>query len=147
MVHEATVFVSAPPEVVFAIYRDVANWHTWDPDTKAAALEGPFAVGVRGQLTPSKGRAVPMQVVEVTENRSFTVECKVPLFCMWFEHELAPSSLGTQVTQRLRTTGLLGFLLNPIIGKQVREGFPKTLASLKRLAEQRHASAPVANAA
>lgn len=141
MVHEATVFVSAPPEVVFAIYRDVAHWHTWDPDTKAATLEGPFAVGARGQLTPTKGRPVPMQIVEVTENSSFTVECQVPMFCMKFEHELAAANQGTQVTQRLRTSGFLGFLLNPVIGKQVREGFPKTLASLKRLAEQRHAAA------
>lgn len=141
MIHESSTDIAAPPAVIFAIYSDVGAWHTWDPDTQSAALDGPFAVGTRGTLTPTKGRAVPMRIVALSADRSFTVECRIPLFCMWFEHELTPTAAGTRVTQRLRTSGLLRLLLDPVIGKQVRDGFPKTLASLKQRAEARQAQA------
>jgi Polyketide cyclase / dehydrase and lipid transport len=138
MIHSAQITVDAPAATVFDIYRDVERWHTWDPDTKAAQLHGPFVVGTKGRLVPSRGRAVPMELVEVTEGRSFTVECRVPLFCMRFVHELTPEGDRTQVEQRLQTSGPLRFLLDRIIGPQVREGFPRTLASLKRLAQARY---------
>jgi hypothetical protein len=134
---EAQIEIAAPVDVVFGIYQDVARWNTWDPDTKSSALDGPFQVGTAGRLVPTKGREVPMRLTEVTPNRSFTVQCDVPLFRMVFIHELSPSAVGTRVTQRMVTGGALDFLLGRVLSKQVREGFPKTLASLKRLAESR----------
>lgn len=140
MVVEESIYIAAPPETVFAIYRDVGRWSTWDPDTRASSLDGPFALGTKGRLVPTKGREVPMEIIELTADRSFTVACQVPMFCMHFIHELVPAVGGTKVVQRLRTSGALGILLNPVIGRQVRHGFPRTLASLKRLAEARSSS-------
>lgn len=131
-----SILVQAPAERVFRIYEDVSAWHTWDPDTKRATLSGPFAVGTRGSLTPSKGNTVPMLVTRVEPNVCFTVESRIPLFRMVFEHELMPQGNAVQVTHRVTFSGLLTFLLGRMLVKQLNQGLPVTLASLKRLAER-----------
>jgi hypothetical protein len=53
---EHRIKVAATPRSIFCIYEDVRNWHRWDPDTKLATLEGPFEVGSRRRLTPTRGK-------------------------------------------------------------------------------------------
>lgn len=98
---EHRTIAQARPEVIFRIYEDVANWHTWDPATRQATLDGPLCAGARGRLTPAKGRAVPMLVTEAVNGRSLTVESRIPLFRMVFEHELKPNPAGTEVVHHL----------------------------------------------
>ena len=130
----------AQPEVLFRIYEDVAHWHTWDPDTKHAALDGPMRVGARGTLTPTKGRTVPMLVTGGEANRSFTVESRIPLFRMVFEHELRPAPSGTEVVHRVTFSGLLSLILGPMLSRQLNSGLPVTLQRLKELAESQSAA-------
>ncbi|MGK5077969.1 hypothetical protein [Janthinobacterium sp. HLX7-2] len=52
---EKRVCIAVPPMVVEQILSEVDRWHLWDPDTRQARLNGPFAVGARGRLTPCKG--------------------------------------------------------------------------------------------
>jgi hypothetical protein len=137
MIIEERIAVSAKPEVIFSIYADVERWNTWDPDTKSSSLNGPFAVGSKGRLCPTKGKAVPMEIVSLVAGRSFTAQSKIPLFQMAFDHELTPTESGTEVLHRVTFSGPLSFLLGRIVGAQVREGLPKTLLSLKKLAESR----------
>lgn len=132
---EHRISVAALPERIFSIYEDVPNWHTWDPDTKSASLDGPFRVGSRGKLTPSKGTTVPMVLTAVVLNRSFTVESRIPLFRMVFEHELLPRGSTTEVVHRVTFSGLLSVLLGRLLAKQLNIGLPRTLANLKQLAE------------
>ena len=132
---EHRISVAALPERIFSIYEDVPNWHTWDPDTKSASLDGPFCVGSRGKLTPSKGNTVPMVLTAVVPNRSFTAESRIPLFCMVFEHELLPRGSITEVVHRVTFSGLLSVLLGRLLAKQLNIGLPRTLANLKQLAE------------
>jgi hypothetical protein len=134
---EHRIRVNASAESIFRIYQDVKNWHTWDPDTKQASLEGPFAVGSRGRLPPTKGNTVPMLVTKVEPGRCFTVESKIPLFRMVFEHELAQVSGSTEVVHRVTFSGLLSLLLGPMLSKQLNTGLPVTLSKLKALAEAR----------
>lgn len=136
--HKTTVF--APSSVLFQIYEDVSNWHVWDPDTQRAFLDGPLSVGAKGKLTPTKGNTVPMRVTEVTRDRSFTVEARIPLFRMVFEHELHPNIGGTEVVHRVTLSGPLLFILGRMLGKQIDSGLPVTLKKLKQLAEARSAA-------
>ncbi|MEG0051956.1 MAG: SRPBCC family protein [Comamonas sp.] len=135
---EERIHIAVPPTVIDHIWSEVDRWHLWDPDTKQARLHGPFAVGTRGRITPSKGMGVPMAVTERTEGRSFTVEGYIPLFRMHFEHTVAPVAGGSEVAHRVWFTGALAFLFGPGVAKQVREGLPRTMRSLKTYAEQRH---------
>jgi Polyketide cyclase / dehydrase and lipid transport len=132
---EHRILVQAPAERIFRIYENVSAWHTWDPDTQRASMDGPFAVGSRGSITPTKGHTVPMVVTKVEANSCFTVESKIPMFRMVFEHELVPQGNAVQVTHRVTFSGLLTFVLGRLLVRQLHQGLPVTLASLKRLAE------------
>ena len=132
---EHKITVQAAPSVLFRIYEDVAHWHVWDPDTKRAMLDGPLQVGSNGTLTPTQGNTVPMQVTEVTRDRSFTVESKIPLFRMVFEHELTPVDGCTEVVHRVTLSGPLLLILGRVLGKRIDAGLPVTLRNLKALAE------------
>lgn len=135
---EHRMSVNTPPESIFRIYEDVSRWNTWDPDTKSAMIQGPFQAGSSGKLTPAKGNTVPMVLTEVVKNKSFTVESKIPLFRMVFEHELHTKGKTTDVIHRVTFSGLLSFVLGPIIAKQINAGLPVTLSNLKRLAESQY---------
>jgi uncharacterized protein YndB with AHSA1/START domain len=137
---EHRITVAAPPDAIFRIYADVEQWPSWDPDTKQASLQGPFQVGSRGRLTPTKGSTVPMLLTEVVPGRCFTVESKIPLFRMVFEHELMPVAGATEVVHRVTFSGLLSFILGPMLTKQLNVGLPITLRKLKALAEARGAA-------
>jgi hypothetical protein len=132
---EHRIAIAASPEAVFRIYEDVQNWHTWDPDTKQASLEGPFCVGSRGRITPPKGMSVPMLLTQVVPGSCFTVESKIPLFRMLFEHELVPVPGATEVVHRVTFSGVLSFVLGPMLSRQLNSGLPVTLRKLKALAE------------
>ena len=132
---EHKILVNASADRVFAIYADVANWHLWDPDTRAAHIAGPFREGAVGTLTPTRGRSVPMVLTSVVPDRSFTSESRIPLFRMVFEHELVPEGAATRVTHRVSFSGGLAFILGRIIGGQVNRGLPVTLARLKARVE------------
>lgn len=137
-VHKTTIL--ATPNVLFRIYEDVANWHTWDPDTKRAFLNGPLKLGSKGKLTSTKGNTVPMKVTEFTRDRSFTVESKIPLFRMFFERELNPTTVGTEVVHRVTLSGPLLFILGRMVFRQLNTGLPVILRNLKQLAEARSAA-------
>lgn len=132
---EHRIQIAAAPETVFRIYEDVQNWHTWDPDTKQAVIDGPFRVGSRGRITPPKGMSVPMLFTQVEPGKCFTVESKIPLFRMLFEHELVAVAGATEVVHRVRFSGFLSFVLGPMLSRQLNSGLPVTLRRLKALAE------------
>lgn len=132
---EHSILVQSSTERIFGIYEDVAVWHTWDPDTKRASIDGPFAVGTRGSLTPTKGNSVPMLLTKVEPNACFTVESKLPFFRMVFEHELVPQERAVKVVHRVTFSGALRFLLGRMLVKQLNQGLSVTLANLKRHAE------------
>lgn len=133
--HRTTV--ACAPDRIGTIYADVPNWHRWDPDTQAATLDGPFAVGSRGTLTPAKGNTVLMALTRVDPARGFTAEVHIPLLLrMVFEHELiARSPSLTEVVHRVTLSGPLSWLIGPTLKRQLNAGLPVTLARLKRLAE------------
>ncbi len=137
MLIEHRIGIATPPGAIYAIYADVPNWPRWDPDTKAATLEGPFAVGTRGKLTPSKGNTVPMVLTFADPVRGFTVESRIPLLLrMVFEHELiARGPSETEVIHRVTLSGPLSWLIGPALKRQLDAGLPVTLARLKRMAE------------
>ncbi|MBK6292973.1 MAG: SRPBCC family protein [Rhodoferax sp.] len=112
---EHRIAVAASPEVIFDIYADVENWPTWDPDTKRASIDGSFQVGSDGRLTPTKGSTVPIVLTKVVPAKCFTVESKIPLFRLLFEHELTRVPGATEVVHRVTLSGLLSIVLGHIV--------------------------------
>ena len=132
---EEQIVIAASPEKVFALYENVADWASWDSDVKAATIEGSFSSGASGSLHPSSGHKVRIKFTEVMPNRSFTVESKLPMCVLRFEHELTPISSGTNAKHRVTFQGLLAPFFGRIIGSQIRKALPIAMQSLKRAAE------------
>ncbi|WP_230492203.1 MULTISPECIES: hypothetical protein [unclassified Janthinobacterium] len=95
----------------------------------------------RGNTWPDRseqGDGDPLLVTERTAGRSFTVEGYIPLFRIHFEHTVAAVEGGSEVAHRVWFTGALAFLFGPGVARQVREGLPRTMLSLKVYAEKRN---------
>lgn len=136
MQFEEQISISASAEEVFSLYADVNSWSTWDPEVKASSIDGAFVSGAIGQLQPTKGPKAKIILTEVVSNCSFTVESRLPLCIMRFEHELSNSSGDVNALHRVSFEGLLSPLFGRLIGSQIRKGLPGTLRGLKYAVEQ-----------
>ena len=134
MIIEKHIDIDVSPAVVMSCYQDVSAWPEWDPDTRAATIDGPFQPGMTGRLHPTRGFSVPMRFVDVTVS-GFTVESPAPFCTMRFEHELVPVAGGTRVTHRVSFEGPLAKFFGWLVGARVQTGLPVTLAMLKRRLE------------
>ena len=132
---EEQIVIAAQPEKIFALYANVAAWSSWDPDVKTSSIEGSFSSGVSGSLQPSSGPKVRIKFTEVMSNRSFTVESKLPLCVLRFEHELTLLPSGTNAKHRVTFQGLLSPFFGRVIGSQIRKALPNAMQALKRAAE------------
>lgn len=128
--------IQVPPSAVYAAYADVARWSDWDPDTRAAALEGPPVAGTTGWLQPRKGLRVRMRVTEARPGEVFTVVCPVLGSRMRFAHRIEALAGGVRVTHQVCFEGWLAPVLAATVGRDVRQGLPVTLQRLKHHLEQ-----------
>ena len=129
------ITIKVRPERIFELYEAVEHWKHWDPDVTSSSISGSFAAGAVGKLKPVKGPEVKIIIVSVQKDKSFTMESKLPLCTMTFEHELSTLKSATQVIHRVSFEGLLAFFFGKVIGNQIRKGLPGTLRGLKHVAE------------
>ena len=128
MQFEEQIVIFAPAQKVFAMYATVGSWSIWDPEVKAASIDGAFAAGATGTLEPAHGPKAKIVITQVETNRAFTVQRKLPLCTMRVEHELLENAGKTTVVHRVVFRGLL-------VGGPLRKSMPRTLRGLKRIAE------------
>lgn len=129
------VTINVVPEKIFNLYEAVENWKSWDPDVTSSNISGAFVSGTSGKLKPTKGPEAKITITSVEKDKSFTVESKLPLCTMIFEHELLPVKNATRVIHRVTFKGPVAFFFGRVIGSQIRKGLPGTLRGLKRAAE------------
>ena len=135
-----SIVINASPAAIFAIYADVERWPAWDPDTRAARIDGPFVTGATGRLTPAKGFPVPMRFTSVERDRGFTVVAPVMLSTMVFEHAIRPEGAGVRVVHGVAFHGPFAWFLRRLVGSRVRTGLPATMRRLKEHAERLQAA-------
>ena len=137
MQFESSIYVSAPAEKIFSVYAAVSQWPTWDLEVESASIEGTFTSGGTGKIKPKGAPESKIEITELTENQSFTIECKLPLCKMHFVHLLdAQDAASTKVTNQLIFSGLLAPLFGRLIGKGIAKTIPSTLAGLKHHVEK-----------
>lgn len=137
---EGVVTVAATPAQVFALWADAAGWAAWDPDVKAASIDGPFVTGATGTITPTQGPTMRIRVMRVVADRAFDAEARLPLCAMRFVHDCELLSTGgTRVVHRVQFEGPLAFVFRRLIGPSLVKGIPGTMAGLKRAVERRAA--------
>ena len=132
MQFEEKIRIQAPADQVFSTYANVAGWPNWDPDVLSASIDGDFKTGTSGKLKPKGSPETKVQLINVTDNESFTVECKLPLCKMHFEHELSAADNGTEVLNRVVFSGLLAPVFGRLIGSGISKSMPASLQGLKQ---------------
>ena len=136
MQFEASIQINAAAATIFALYENVAQWPVWDSDVKSASIQGAFVSGARGVIVPNGGPKSDILFSEVIRNKSFTVDCKLPLCMMRFEHELVAHGGGTRATHRVIFDGLLAPVFGRLIGSGMRKTLPEVMENLKSVAEK-----------
>ena len=135
MKFEETITLQAPAEQVFSVYTEVADWPVWDPGTESSSIDGAFEVGATGKIKPKGEPETSIEWVEMTANKSFTVECKIPLCRMQFVHELDTQDEGTAVKNIVIFSGLMSRVYAFLFGKKLQKGMEESLVGLKQYIE------------
>lgn len=129
------IVINASGSEIFEKYRNVSTWCLWDAEIKDSMLEGDFEENSRGVLTPTRGPKAKFELTEVTIDKSFTTQTKLPLCTMEFNHTLEESTDHTLVTHSVKFTGITGFFFNKVIGNTIKSSLPQTLKGLKAACE------------
>ena len=114
----AVVDIEAPPELVWAVMRDIESWPTWTPTiTSIRRLNsGRFGVGSRARVRQPSLRPAIWQVTDMDEGRSFTWVTHAPGVHVAARHSIGPSPTGSQVTLSITFSGLWG----PLVARLLR---------------------------
>lgn len=115
------IIIQAKPSAVFEKYKDVETWKDWDCDVKESHLLGEFKEGSFGLLIPAKGPKAKIKLTEVTLNKSFTSQAKLPLCNMEFHHHIEDLGDSTRVTHSVSFSGLTSPIFGRIIGSQIKK--------------------------
>jgi uncharacterized protein YndB with AHSA1/START domain len=133
--HEQSRETSASPARVWSIWSDTSTWPSWNPDVRAASLEGPFASGTTGSMTTG-ARTHQIRLENVVDGRSFDlVTSVVPATTFHFHCEIQPAGAGSRISQGIRMSGPLAFLFSPMMGGRISQSFGPILDGLAREAE------------
>lgn len=133
--YEHSVTTDASPEAIWRLYADPSSWPSWDAGIEHMELDGPFAVGTTGRLTPSGQDTLPFTLIDVERHRRFVDETHVAGLVLRFIHTLVPQrDGGTTVTHRVEITGPAADQLGPQIGPGVTAGVPATIEALVKQA-------------
>lgn len=130
-----SIEIRSKPEQVFRLYQDAACWADWDPEVASASLPDGLMLGSRGWLKPRSGPRANIQIIEVTEDKSFSVQSRLPLCRMLFGHRLEENDGSTVATHWVEFSGPLSFLFRYLIGKSVQASLPNTMRGLKQSSE------------
>lgn len=143
MSQSASILIAASPQTVFDRYREVSRWPEWDPELIEIDVPDGLQPGASGWLKPKGGPRSTIAITAVDPDRSFSVECRLPLCRMRFDHRLEASAGGTLVTHGVTFDGPLSWLFSRVIGRSIVATLPATLQGLKRACEASPAIAGV----
>jgi len=132
--YEHSIETAADAASLWQLYSDVTTWPAWNPAVDAVDIEGPFAAGTTGTLTPSGQTPLPFRVVAAETERSYTSETDIAeTVTLRLTNSLEPlPGGGTRVTHRADLVGAAADYFGESFGPALTAGVP---TSMQRLAE------------
>lgn len=114
-------------EQMWRLFSDVNNWSSWDQGVEFAQLEGKFEQGNHFMFQPKGGPKLKLQIVEATENKSFTDFTQFPLAKMYGAHTFEETPEGLKLTTTMTVTGPLGFLWRKLVAQKIVDALPEDM--------------------
>jgi hypothetical protein len=108
---EIAVPISALPDRVWAVMRDIERWPEWTPTVRKIRRidTGPLAVGSQAVIWQPKLLAAKWKVTELDDaGRTFTWETRGPGMRLQARHWVDASGGGSRATLSLHFSGFLG---------------------------------------
>lgn len=132
---EHTAESAAGPHAVWRRYIDVERWCEWsEHGVEWSRVDGPFAVGTKGESKPPGSRPLAFELVAVEPDAFFATEVKLPGGRLRFEHVIEPSAPGSRITHRVALDGPMAFLYTRTVRKSVERGLPDGVERLAAIA-------------
>lgn len=114
-------------EQMWRLFSDVNNWSSWDQGVEFAQLEGKFEQGNHFMFQPKGGPKLKLQIVEATENKSFTDFTQFPLAKMYGAHTFEETPEGLKLTTTMTVNGPLGFLWRKLVAQKIVDALPEDM--------------------
>lgn len=114
-------------EQMWRLFSDINNWSSWDQGVEFAELEGKFEQGNYFMFQPKGGPKLKIQIVEATENKSFTDFTQFPLAKMYGAHTFEETPEGLKLTTTMTVTGPLGFLWRKLVAQKIVDALPEDM--------------------
>jgi putative intracellular protease/amidase/uncharacterized protein YndB with AHSA1/START domain len=129
---EHSVETAAAPEAVWRRYRDVGTWPEWNGAVESVRLDGEFAAGTAGTLTPPDQGPLPFRVISATENKGYISETDIAeTVALRLASRLTPlPDGGTRITHRVELHGTAAPYFAQSFGPVLAAGVPRTLEAL-----------------
>jgi hypothetical protein len=114
----------ATKEQLWTLFTDINNWHIWNREIEFARLDGKFEAGNFYMIKPKDGRAVKVELLEVTENAHCLESGTFPFARMYYDHKLDETAAGLKITSTITMKGLLSFLWVQLVVKKIAASMP-----------------------
>lgn len=118
------------PDSVFSLWADPATWPAWDSEIREVSFAGPAKLGARGRIRPVSGPATSFSVTAFEVDRVFTNVSSMPAARLTFEHVVAPSESGSDVTVTVYLDGLLAPLWKCVVGGSLADAARSSVTGL-----------------
>jgi hypothetical protein len=136
--HEYSVVVpDVTKEQIWQVWKDVNNWHQWDPDIEFARMNAPFETGGTFMLKPKGGPRVKLELASVEPLRSYTDFTRFPLAQMYGIHEMRDTDRGLEIRCRIRVQGPLTLLWRKLVAEGVARGLEEQTRKMVEYAKAR----------
>jgi putative intracellular protease/amidase len=129
---EHSVDTTAPVQAIWRRYREVGTWPEWNGAVESVVLDGEFATGARGTLTPPNQGPLPFRVVAATENEGYVSETDIAdTVTLRLTSRLVPlDGGGTRISHRAELDGPAAPHFARSFGPVLAAGVPRTLEAL-----------------
>lgn len=130
------IFKNLRKEAIWKQWTNINEWSKLNPGIEYAHMEGDFEVGNFLKLKPKGGPAVKIQLVEITQGKSFT-DCTHFIGAkMYGKHEIVEEGDGLRLTVTMTVTGFLGFIWRKLVAENIIKTGPEYMERLVNLASK-----------